>query len=400
MEPDPRHVPKDSFGHGPEPEPPPPEAALPPRPDPLLVRLRHAPVTAVLLGVCIVLYALTLIATLAQSADPVDVALSSLWSLSLIESTEVFRQLGALELSRIWLDHEWWRLLTTGLLHGSLLHLALNMVALLSIGEWVEHAWGHRRTLVLFTLASIGGGLASLAWCESPLVLGASAGILGQAGALWVARLAGPAELQTELAPISARRLGILILVCLALGLLIPGIAQAGHLGGLAVGLLLGAVWSLRPLPIRLVLAGTLAGLLGALVWQGSAPTHRANYHAILGFRALEEQRFDAALNLFNRGLELEPDSPHFRNAIAYQLALDGVQLDRAETLVLEALAQDRLNPSYLDTLAWVWCRQGHTEAGLNTLHAAAFLSSEPFPELEEHLETCAASAVFHVEHP
>lgn len=392
MDADQRHVPKDS----PHDEP---EAALPPRPEPLRVRLRHAPVTAVLLGTCILLYAITLAGTLVQSADPLATALSSLWSLSLTESTDVFRQLGALELSRIWLDHEWWRLLLTGLLHGSLLHLALNMVALLSIGEWVEHAWGHLRTFALFTLASIGGGLASLAWCESPLVLGASAGILGEAGALWLARLAGPAELQAELAPISARRLGILILVCLALGLLVPGIAQAGHLGGLAVGLLLGAVWSLRPRPIRLVLGGTLTALLVILVWQGAAPTNRPNYHAILGFRALEEQRFDDALNLFNRGLELEPDSPHFRNAIAYQLALDGVQLDRAEALVLEALAKDRLNPSYLDTLAWVWCRQGHTESGLNVLHAATWLSSDPFPELAEHLETCAASAVFHVEH-
>lgn len=395
MAPDPRHVPKDRSSPTPE-----PEAALPPRPEPLGVRLRHAPVTGILLATCTILYAITLVATLSQSADPVDTALSSLWSLSLTESTDAFRQLGALELSRIWLDHEWWRLLTTGLLHGSLLHLVLNMVALLSIGEWVEHAWGHLRTFALFILSSIGGGLASLAWCESPLVLGASAGILGQAGALWFARLAGPAELQAELSPISARRLGILILVCLALGLLVPGIAQAGHLGGLAVGLLLGAIWSTRPLPIRLVLSGTLAALLGALVWQGSAPTNRANYHAILGFRLLDEQQFDAALNLFNRGLELEPESPHFRNAIAYQLALDGVQLDRAEALVLDALAQDRLNPSYLDTLAWVWCRQGHTEAGLNTLHAAAFLSSAPFPELTEHLESCASAAVFHVEHP
>ena len=167
MAPDPRHVPKDRSSLTPE-----PEAALPPRPEPLGVRLRHAPVTGILLATCTILYAITLVVTLAHSADPVDTALSSLWSLSLTESTDAFRQLGALELSRIWLDHEWWRLLTAGLLHGSLLHLVLNMVALLSIGEWVEHAWGHLRTLVLFTLASIGGGLASLAANAASLSIG------------------------------------------------------------------------------------------------------------------------------------------------------------------------------------------------------------------------------------
>lgn len=358
------------------------------------MRLRHAPVTGLLLAACVVLYAITLGGTLLLSQAPLDTLLASLWSLSLTESTEIFRQLGALELSRVWLDHEWWRLLTTGLLHGSLLHLALNMVALLSIGEWIEHAWGSRRALLLFTVSSLGGGLASLAWCESPIVLGASAGILGQAGALWLARLRGSEELQAELAPISARRLGILILVCLALGLWIPGIAQAGHLGGLAAGLLLGAGWTLRPPGFRLLSLTALGALFALLVWRGAAPTTRPNYHAILGFRALDESRFSDALILFNRGLELEPDSPHFRNAIAYQFALDGVELDRAEALVLEALAKDRLNPSYLDTLAWVWCRQGHAEAGTAVLHAASFLASTPFPELTEHLESCATAAV------
>lgn len=358
------------------------------------MRLRHAPVTGILLALCVVLYAITLVGTLIRSESPVDTLLSSLWSLSVTESTEIFRQLGALELSRVWLDHEWWRVLTTGLLHGSLLHLVLNMFALVSIGEWIEHIWGSRRALVLFTISSLGGALASLVWCESPIVLGASAGILGQAGALWLARLRGSEELQAELAPISARRLGILIVVCLAVGLWIPGIAQAGHLGGLAAGLLLGAAWTARPRGLRMVLTGTLAAFLGGLAWWGSAPTGRANYHAILGFRALEESRFADALNLFNRGLELEPESPHFRNAIAYQLALDGVELDRAETLVREALAKDRLNPSYLDTLAWVWCRQGHTEAGLKLLHTAAFLSPTGFDELTEHLDTCATAAV------
>lgn len=379
------HVPEDSSSAG---------VDGPPAPEPLRVRLRHAPVTAVLLGACTLLYALTLAGTLAQATDPLATALASLLTLSPEESLGTLRQLGALELSRIWLDHEWWRLLSTGLLHGSLLHLVLNMLALLSVGEWTEHAWGRLRTVLLFFLASIGGSLASLAWSESVLVLGASAGILGQAGALWLARIWGPPDLRAELAPISARSLGFLILLCLALGLLVPGIAQAGHLGGLAVGLLLGAVWSFRPRAIRLVLTGSLAALLTTLAWLGSAPTHRPSYHAILGTRALDEARFDDALNLFKSGLSLEPDSASFRNNAAYSLAKAGAKLDEAETLVQEALARDPLNPSYLDTLAWIWCRQGHTESGTQLLHAALWLASEPDPELEKHLADCPTAAV------
>ena len=84
---------------------------------------------------------------------------------------KVLVKLGALDLTHVWVDGEWWRVLTTGFLHGSLLHLLLNMTALGSIGDWVEHAWGPWRSLLLFLASSVGGCLASLMWCESQMVV-------------------------------------------------------------------------------------------------------------------------------------------------------------------------------------------------------------------------------------
>lgn len=358
--------------------------------EPLTVRLRRAPVTATLLGVCVLLYAVTFALTLAHASDPLDTALRSLWGLSLEDSTEVFRQLGALELSRVWVDGEWWRLLSTGLLHGSLLHLLLNSVALVSIGEWVELAWGRFRTLGLFVLASLGGALASLAWCEAPLVVGASGGILGQAGALWLARRWGSAELQENLAPISVAGLGTAILICLGLGLVVPGIAQAGHLGGLAAGLLVGGVWVSRPRWLKIALALGLGALLAGLAWSGARPTNRANYYTILGTRMLADKQYEDALILFKGSFARQPDNVELRNNVAYQLAEDGVELEYAESLSLASLAPNSLQPSYLDTLGWIWCRQGFAEAGKQALLAAAWLAQERFPELDEHLAGCA----------
>lgn len=371
-------VPKDIFGDAPS----------------LTTRLRQAPATATLLALCVVGFGLTFADILRQAPDPLGTALDSLWSLSLTEGTESFRRFGALELSRIWLDGEWWRLVTTGFLHGSILHLVLNGIALLSIGEWIELAWGRRVAVALFLLASVGGCLASLAWCESPVVVGASAGVLGQAGALWIARRFGDPALREKLAPISTRGLGIVIALCLGMGLFIPGIAQAGHLGGLATGTLVGLAFTLRRTSLRLLAATAVAALLATLTWLGAAPTHRANYYGILGFRLLEDGRPADALILFKQGLERAPKNAAFQNAIAYQLALDGVALDEAEQLAQLALERDPLNPSYLDTLAWIWCRQGWTHAGTQTLHAASWLSESDFPELTEHLSTCASSAV------
>lgn len=366
---------------------------------PLATRLRLAPMTAGLLGLIVALFALTLAGTLAEAPDPAASALRSLWSLDLEESKAILLRLGALELSHVWLDNQWWRVLSTSLLHGSLIHLALNATALLSVSEWIEHECGRLHTLGIFLIGSLGGGLASLVWCESPVVLGASAGILGQAGALWLARVFGSSALRARLAPISPASLGVLILLCLLLGLVVPGIAQAGHVGGFLAGSLAAGAWLARSHLLRFGLLLSLGAMLLDLAWVGSEPTGRTGYYQILGSHLREEGRTSEALNLFNRGLAFDPTNANFRNEIAYQYAKDGVELEYAERLALEALALDPANAAYLDTLAWIWCRQGDPVPALRLLNASLYLSDEPSDEVEGHLGECASAGVFHVEH-
>lgn len=361
-------------------------------PDAWWRRLHQRPVTATLMALCVLAYAATFAAALATSADPGATAVQSLWSLE--GSEAILVNLGALDLTRVWIDQEWWRVLTSGLLHGSLLHLALNMMALGSIGDWVEHAWGSRRTLLLFVAASVSGCLASLLWVESRLVVGASAGVLGQAGALWVARQFGTPQLQAALAPVSVLSLGILILLCLFLGTVIPGIAQAGHVGGLGMGLLLGALMA-RAWPRWFKRLGGLVVVLvfAALVLLGQAPTWQVQYHALLGFRASSEGDTVTAAHHFEDALARDPSDPALLNAVAYQFALDGVELDQAEAHVRRALESSPANANYLDTLGWIWCRKGQHELAEPLLRAALVLSKEPVPEIAEHLELCASSA-------
>lgn len=355
-------------------------------------RLHQRPATAGLMAVCVLAYAATFAAALTVADDPWTTATRSLWTLA--DSDAVLTKFGALELTRVWVDREWWRVLTTGLLHGSLLHLVLNMTALGSIGDWVEHAWGWWRSLLLFTAASVAGCLASLIWCESRMVVGASAGVLGQAGALWVARQFGDEKLQAALAPVSVLSLGILLLLCLFLGTVIPGIAQAGHVGGLGMGVLCG-VLLVRPWPRWVTVPGVafLLAILVGLGIVGSAPTWQYNYHALLGFRALEEENTLLATGHFEDALARDPENAILLNAVAYQFALAGVELDRAEVLVRRSLAQEPTNGSYLDTLGWIWCRKGDAAMAEPLLHAGIYLSGEADPELLAHVTDCASSA-------
>ena len=301
---------------------------------------------------------------------------------------------GALRLAAAWDQGEWWRVLTTGFVHGSLLHLTLNMWSVWVLGPWAARAWGERRAMGLFLGSSVAGILASTAWAEAPTVVGASAGIFGVAGALWLARGWGTHALRTELEPISTRGLGLTLGVMLALGFMVPVVAQAGHLGGLVFGLVasvglgaLGKRWQFAGIGVSLVLL--LAVGVGA-----RAPRWRPGFFEYRGYAALEAGQPRRAAQLLSKALDQQDRSPELLNGVAYGLAEAGEQLEWAETLVDEALSSKPENGDYLDTKGWILCRLGRTEKGLWWIEKASAATDGSVEEIEEHRTSCAGAKV------
>lgn len=68
------------------------------------------------------------------------------------------------------------------LLHGGLLHLALNLCAEIRFGLYVERRIGAVRTCVLYLLGTIGGGLLSALWTRAGISVGASAALMAIMG--------------------------------------------------------------------------------------------------------------------------------------------------------------------------------------------------------------------------
>ena len=143
---------------------------------------------------------------------------------------ELFNK-GALIGAAISVDGDWYRLVTAMFLHGSLLHLAFNMLALYWLGTIVEQAVGTGRFMLIYFVSGLAGSAGALLLTD-PFVptVGASGAIYGILGALLVLEyratgsFAGPA-------------LGLLVLN-LALTFAIPNISIGGHLGGLVGGIL------------------------------------------------------------------------------------------------------------------------------------------------------------------
>ena len=63
---------------------------------------------------------------------------------------------------------DWWRLVTAMFLHGSILHIAFNMLALYWLGTIVEQALGTPRFLLVYFVSGLAGSAGAL-WFSSPV---------------------------------------------------------------------------------------------------------------------------------------------------------------------------------------------------------------------------------------
>ena len=147
-------------------------------------------------------------------------------------------------------DHgEWWRIVTAAFLHGGVLHILFNMIALAQVGTVIELTFGGARMLALYTVSLLVAGLSVLVFNYSVPTLGASGAVFGLFGALLALGLRrGPAG------RVLVRQCAGIIVINLVYGFAAAGISNAAHLGGLIAGFLIGFPL-VPPAPMRRVYA-------------------------------------------------------------------------------------------------------------------------------------------------
>jgi rhomboid protease GluP len=138
------------------------------------------------------------------------------------------------------LNGEWWRLVTCMFVHFGIVHIGLNMWCLWNLGRAAEQLMGRASYLLAYFVSGIFSSIASVYWHPMGVSAGASGAIFGMAGVLvsYVYLKKTPSHIT-----INSRMLGSLgtfIAYNLAFGAL-PGISNAAHIGGLVMGLVVGA---------------------------------------------------------------------------------------------------------------------------------------------------------------
>lgn len=191
------------------------------------------------------------------------VAMGALWAPSLAEG-------------------EWWRAISVGFLHFNLMHIAANSFVLYVLGRELEKVLSSARLIIIYTVALLGGSLAS-AWLTEGVAVGASGAIWGLLGAQVALGYGRPPVLPESIAramkPMAMRNLILNVGISF-----IGGIDWAAHFGGgLAGGLLLasgvlhraerGVADAHQQQRVLTVLAGVSVVLLmagvGAALWTG-----------------------------------------------------------------------------------------------------------------------------------
>jgi membrane associated rhomboid family serine protease len=165
-------------------------------------------------------------------------------------------------------EGEWYRLLTSGFLHASILHIGFNMLLLFFLGRLLEPALGTPRYVALYFASLLAGSLGALILEPNSLGIGASGAIFGLAGATFIiARGRGMEAL--------AGQIGFLIIFNLIFSFASPRISIGAHIGGLiggvvcALAIVAGEKGMLgrnrQPVEIAAMVAVAVVAVLGSL---------------------------------------------------------------------------------------------------------------------------------------
>jgi membrane associated rhomboid family serine protease len=269
----------------------------------------------------------------------------------------------------LFLEGDWWRIVTANLLHDAVLpfHLILNMLGLWILGRMAERSLGSVRTICVMVASGLGAMLAC-AIVSAGDVVGASGVVLGLAAAVVWVEFARAEELPAWWRfPRSVRWTLLFALgIDLSIGFVVPMISGEAHVGGFLAGLLAAA-------------AVTPRGSIGTEPpgWIRSVAAFASAFVLVaVGTAAWEVRGGDYIVKNADRLMEGSEISPGVLNNVAWMIATDDrasrEELRNALRLAERAVeATDAEEPTILDTLAEVEFQLGNAALAVEIIDRA-----------------------------
>lgn len=304
------------------------------------------------------------------------------------ESTVTLVEFGA-KYNPYILQGEWWRFITPIFIHIGFLHLALNSMALYYLGSSVERIYGSVRFLAIYLFAGFAGVVASFVF-NTTLSAGASGAIFGCLGALLYFGISNK--------KLFFRTMGmniiLLLIVNLALGFIMPGIDNAGHIGGLLGGFLAAAAvgmpkrskWYYQIAKVLVLIAGSIA-----LILFGFNKQTDVNYDVTLSSLAqeyIEMGEKTKAEAVLTNAVSANLDSPNAYFLLG-NLAIDKNDYEKAQQYYRQTIEKSQQFHQAHYNLALTYLHQGKvSQAKEQVVIALELEPSEPsYQELKKEID-------------
>jgi len=227
----------------------------------------------VIIGINVVMYAVSLLFSghgIGVTANPLSFLSPSNNSMLLLGAS------GTIPIDRF---GRWWSLVSANWLHGSILHILFNMLAVRNLAPFVVREFGSYRMVIIFTLGGLGSYFVSYLAGVS-FTIGASGAVCALVGAaLYFGKSRGG-----EYGNAVYRQVSGWVVSMAIFGFMIPGINNWAHGGGIAAGA--GLAWAFGYLERKresqkdkTVALVCVLGTLGVLLWAvGSTTVLWMNY--------------------------------------------------------------------------------------------------------------------------
>jgi rhomboid protease GluP len=259
-----------------------------------------------------------------------------------------------------------WRALTSNYVHIGIIHILLNMWCLWNLGLLAERVFGKFTFLLVYTVCGLAGSVASLWWHPVVVGAGASGAIFGIAGALITALYLGKLPVSREALRPTLKSLVSFAVYNLFIGAAIGIVDNSAHIGGLVMGLALGAVLGrvLMDEPDRRKAAEFFLFLAAAVLLLGCGWVVRQSRGEVVaverGRRALEKRQPDEAIRELEPVVKTHPDD---KRAVVLlgRAYTEKKEFAKAESVLQQAVAKKpddllaKFNLGYLYVLTKRW---------------------------------------------
>lgn len=230
---------------------------------------------------------------------------------------------------------ELWRLITSILPHGSVLHLLFNVYWLWVFGTIIEEVYGHLKTAGLIVLFALGSGAFEFAFAAGGI--GLSGVGYGLFGLLWILSKRDERFHDAVDSPTVQLFIGWFFFCIITTMLNIFPVANLAHGAGAVFGILTADATTNRKR--RLPIAAAIAIILAFGIWGSTLGRPRMNLsgkqgyeESEWGYQALLAGRNQEAIRWLEDAVQYQPTVPAcwFDLGIAYQRAGDREKAKRA----------------------------------------------------------------------